>query len=146
MAPSFVLKSILVWVVTDMVTFCKGQIKPWFLSKTFPVNPPHNMRRESSNLLLFFWSVPSNWSIKYSLNFAPVSFHFFKFSFGLELIYNIVLVSSVHQSGSVMNIHIYILFWILFQHILLCTCISWWDSAFCSVSFMTSVIRMEDAE
>ena len=37
------------------------------------------------------------------------------FFFDVELIYNVVLISSVHQSDSVIHIYIYIFFFIFFS-------------------------------
>ena len=48
-----------------------------------------------------------------SIMFA-VGFFFFLIFFGVELLYNIVLVSTVQQSESAIYIHISPLFWISF--------------------------------
>ena len=45
--------------------------------------------------------------------------YLFIYLFGVELIYNVVLVSGVQQSNSVIHMHIYILFPILFHYRLL---------------------------
>ena len=53
-------------------------------------------------------------------SFSFSSSYFFKLIFiGVQLIYNVVLVSAVQQSESVIHLHISILFQILFPHRLL---------------------------
>ena len=47
---------------------------------------------------------------------SGVAFFFFLNVIGVELIYNVVLVSGVQQSASVIHIHIFILFQILFPY------------------------------
>ena len=52
-----------------------------------------------------------------ALKYGVVSFFFFNFLFyiGVQLINNVVLVSGVQQSDSVIHIHVPILFQILFK-------------------------------
>ena len=56
-----------------------------------------------------------------ALKYGVVSFFFFNFLFyiGVQLINNVVLVSGVQQSDSVIHIHVSILFQILFPFRLL---------------------------